>query len=252
MDLAAVRRAGVAALIGLLLASPATSLADVIAYSPPEVSARVVGLDAIGQGHRRSVEELLNSDPLHIRITTEPFRTTTRVYEFLLERLPLASTIGRALKLSPYIVKTIGPKAYWSTDQKGLKGTFDELVAGDGRRVYLARGRYDGRWLRGLTGRAVIVLRYEPISNSDGQAAVANNVHFFVRMDDVFFQAMARILGSLLQGLMEGKLRRAVNSAKELTERLASDPQSVYKVMSETSSVTQDERQEFARLFLMP
>lgn len=250
--MAARRRAGVAALVGLLLALPSPALADFLPSPPPEVSARLVGLDGIDRDQRRSVEELLEADPLHIRIEPEPFRTTTRVYDFLLERLPLAAAIGRALKLSPYIIKTTGPKAYWSTDQEGLQGTFDELSAVDGRRVYLARGRYDGTWLRGLTGRAVIVVSYEAVSTEDGRAAVANTITFLVRMDDAFFNAMARILGSLLQGLMEAKLHRAVDSAKELTELLASDPRSVYQVISENASVTQDQRREFARWFLTP
>lgn len=241
---------GAIALLGLVLVLPAEGWAALLATPPPKVAARLVALDTISEEHQQAVEDLLGSNPLLIRIGTGPFRTTARVYDYLLERLPLAATLSRTLELGPYVVESTGPGAYWSTDQRGLEGTFKELVAADGQRVYLAKGRYDGRWLQGVTGRAIIVVRYGPTALGDGATAVENTVHCLVRFDNPFLQGMARIIGSVLQGLMEGKLRRAIGSAKALSELMASDPQAVYRAISSASSVTQAERAEFARWFL--
>ncbi len=240
------------ALAGMLLGVPAGSRAAVLASPSSEVAARLVALEAIPAAHRQAVETLLADHPLVIRIVPKPFRTTTRVYDFLLGRLPFAATLSRTLELGPYIVESVGPGAYWSTDQQGLQGTVRELVVSDGVRVYLAEGRYDGRWLRGVTGRAVVAVRYEPVALNDGEPAIRNTVYCLVRLDDSILQAVARIIGSVLQGLMEGKLDRAVRTAKALTERLAAEPQAVYQAIATADSVTHAERLEFARWFLQP
>lgn len=241
---------GALALVGLALVWPAKGRADLLATPTPKAAARLVALDTISPEHRQAVEDLLESNPLLIRIDTGPFHTNAHVYDYLLERLPLAATLSRTLKLGPYIVESTGPGAYWSTDQRGLEGTFKELVVADGYRVYLAQGRYDGSWFRGITGRAIIVLHYEPKALDDGASVVENTIQCLVRLDDPFLHALARIIGSVLQGLMEGKLRRTIQSAKDLSELMASDPQAVYQAISTASSVTQAERAEFVSRFL--
>lgn len=239
-------------LAGFALLVPSTGRADFIAPPSAEEAARIVALDDLPPESRGDVEKLIKSEPIHVLIKTSPFLTTHQVYEYLLGRLPLATTLGRVLKLSPYVVERIGPATYLSSDQNGLEGVLSELVADDGHRVYFGRGRYDGFFLRGVTGQAVIVLRYQEVELADGSTAMANTVHFLVLFDDPILQGLARLIGSLLQGLVEGKIMAAVSSARTLTELLASDPQKVFTVMSNGNSFTRDERLEFARWFLKP
>lgn len=239
-------------LAGLALLTPSASRADFIAPPSAEEAARIVALDNLPLERRGEVGNLIKAEPIHVLIKTSPFLTTHQVYEYLLDHLPLATTLGRVLKLSPYVVERIGPATYRSSDQNGLEGVLSELVADDGNRVYFGRGRYDGFFLRGVTGQAVIVLNYREVQLADGSTAMANTVHFLVLFDDPVLQGVARLIGSLLQGLVEGKITAAVSSAQRLTELLASDPKKVFTAMSDGDSFTQAERVEFARLFLKP
>lgn len=245
-------RASAAILLAFALVLPAAGWAVLLAPSPPEANARLAALEAVPHAHQPAVRALLEAKPLHIRIRPSPFRTTTRIYDYLLARLPLAATLSRALSLGLYIIEPIGPRSFRATDQQGLEGTIIELAAADGHRVYLGRGRYDGRWIHGVTGRAIIVLRYEPVALDYDRSHVTNTIDCLVRLDDVILHTMARLLGSLLQGLMEGKLNRAIKTAEGLSERLAVDPQAVYQSIARTPDITPTERAEFTRWFLKP
>ena len=245
-------RPGAAIILGLALALPSRGWAELLAPSPPEATARLVALEAVSPSYQPAVRSLLDSKPLHIRISPSLFRTTTRIYDYLLERPSLAATLCRALALGLYVIEPTSPRSFRGDDQQGLSGTFTELVSANGRRVYLVDGRYDGRWLRGVTGRAIIVLRYEPVALDDGLPAVANTFDLIARLDNSFLHALARLLNSVLQGLMEGKIQRAIQAAKALSERLASDPEAVHRATARTPAVTPAERAEFARWFLQP
>jgi hypothetical protein len=212
----------------------------------------MIGLEAVPPAHQPAVRRLLEAGPLHIRITTSPFRTTLRIYDYLLARLPLAATLGRSLALGPYIIEPTGPDTFRGTDQENLSGTFREIMSTNGHRVYLGRGRYDGRVFRGVTGRALIVLRYEPMALGDGYPAMTNTIDCIVRLDNPFLHALAQVFGSFIQGLIETKLRRAITVAKRLSERLAEDPEAVYRAMTSSPSITSEDRAEFTRWFLQP
>ena len=160
--------------------------------------------------------------------------------------------MGRSLALGPYIIEPTGSGTFRGTDQQNLSGTFREIGTANGHRVYLGQGRYDGQLFRGVTGRVLIVLRYEPLVLDDGQSAVANTVHCLVRLDNAILHALARVFGSVIHVLIEAKLQRAITVAKNLSERLAADPQAVYQAMTSSTSITQEERAEFTRWFLQP
>lgn len=239
-------------LLGFLLVIPTKTWGTLLAPSSPEATGRLIGIEALSPTHQTAVQRLLEAEPLYMRITTSPFRTTLRIYDYLLARLPLAATLGRLLALGPYIIEHTGPGTFRGTDQQNLSGTFREIGTANGHRVYLGRGRYDGQLFRGVTGRVLIVFRYEPLVLDDGQSAVANTVHCLVRLDNAILHALARVFGSVIHVLIEAKLQRAITVAKNLSERLAADPQAVYQAMTNSPSITREERAEFTRWFLQP
>jgi hypothetical protein len=238
--------------LALALAMTSSARAELLGPTSLETKSRLVGLNAIAPAYRPATLKLIQSRPIHIRINPPAFRTTTRVYDYLLSRLSLAATLARTLKVGTYVVEPQSLGVYRATDQRGLSGTLMELVSHKGHVVYQADGKYEGRWIRGITGKALIILRYKAVELEDGASAVKNTIDCLVRLDDPILHGLARLIGSLLQGLMERKLLQAINTARALTEKIAQEPSAVYQAMAQNHAISEAQRKEFASWFLRP
>jgi hypothetical protein len=153
--------------------------------------AALIPLAAIGEAQREDVRFVAARRSWRRSVETEAFASTPEVYRFILDALPLASRLTRALGIDDYIIEERHGGRIFGDDRRGLSGVFDLVYRDLRKRIYYGEGTYDGAILPKLKGRSVLVLEYAAVG-LQGQTLMQNRLTAYVRVEN----RAARILCS--------------------------------------------------------
>ncbi len=221
--------AGLLALL-LLIAAPAAAAIE----CPPEAQ-ELTGL--IGRGS------------ISLTLEPEPFRAGTGVYAYLLDNLPAAAAISRALGLAAYEIDPLAGGRFELRDRDRLDAVFGEVARRPGLAAYLGEGRYKGRLLGRVSGRALVVVCYAPYGTDRAGPLMANRVETRIRFDSPFLHALGRVFAVLLRGRLTAVMERPVATARATAEAIEASPGLVYTTMTAAAGISPEELREYRRRF---
>lgn len=219
--------------------------------SAVEPDPTAVPLDRLPPRVREKVREIVDAEPLEILFERTHVRSRPEVYEYLLDELPFAAGMLRALGKAKYRVfrDTVPPDAgeeererirhtYYLDDREGME-LAAELVYRDGRKwVFYLWGKYS--FLFEIQGRSVVVVTAEP----EGEG-LATQARVFVESGPIV---------SLVPGLVEGVVREKskvfVEAARRVAEAAAEDPDGLMRNVRGSSEVDEQILQQFEERFL--
>src|ERR1700704_1302251 len=116
--------------------------------------------------------------PIISHYTTEnkvgPLRTPLpeAVYLYLLDHPPMTAVLVNRLGIALYRSEMRGSGRYWGNDGEGTEGIVELVYQDRTSRVYYLEGSHDSRFLPLITGKAVVLLRMNQVTDSNGVEAM--------------------------------------------------------------------------------
>lgn len=179
------------------------------------------------------------------KIRTPSVTSDLKTYSCLLDRLPLAAAAVRALGLQDYVLKRLDERSFEGSDGAGVEGTLTEVFRDEGRRVYYGVGRYKSRILGTYRGKVLLVLQYGP----GAEGKIDNHIWLWVRVRSRIVGPIIRALSPIIGPIVDRKSQYLISAASTLAERASADPAAVYKDIQKSKKLTEEEIEEFRRLF---
>jgi hypothetical protein len=219
----------------------------VVAAGPVHGSFRLIGLTIEDAVARQVVEHFTIARQLQpVR-----FLGTLRTIEWLLDRPPLAAALARHLHppLEGYHVTDTGDGMYTVDDQGALRGEFRLVARGLDRRVYLVEGQFRSlAHIMSLSGSMVFTLEYrEQRQGNDPYVEITPQL--FVRLNNVAAHAILKVLAPLIHGIIDRRVANLTAAAGAVGQRLAKDPDGLYREMRTWPDVRPEEVEAFRLAF---
>lgn len=179
---------------------------------------------------------------------------TQQVLDWLLDRPPLAATLARHLHppLERYHVTDAGNAIYKVDDGGALRGHLRPVAQDATRRVYYCDGQFRSlAQLLKLSGRMVFTLQFRQVREA-GEPSVEVEPQLFVRLDNILVHGVLKVIGPLLDGIIDRRVASLTAAAKIVGRRLQEDPQGIYREMKAWPDVSPQELEEFRLAFRLP
>ncbi|MBI3356987.1 MAG: hypothetical protein HY038_09505 [Nitrospirae bacterium] len=149
------------------------------------------------------------------------------MYEYLLDRPPLAAALINRLDLGLYKSEARGQGRFWGNDGEGTEGIV-QLVYKDGTsRIYYLEGSHDSRLLPHITGKAVVFLKMNAVREADGIGAMDSTMIAYTRLDNRILSGLVSLLRPLIGGTVTGKLQKGVETVNRLGQVMRRHPERV-------------------------
>ena len=158
-----------------------------------------------------------------------PVRTTLteEVYGYLLDHPPMAAHLVNRLDLGLYKAAAKAPDVFWGTDGEGTEGIAQLVYRDRFTRIYYLEGRHDGTFLPSVTGKAVALLRIQPVQGLNGSAAVDTTIVAYLQLDNRLLSGVMSILRPLIGKVVTRQFMKAFHAADRLGELMRHDPERV-------------------------
>lgn len=158
-----------------------------------------------------------------------PIRTALpeSLYRYLLDRPPLAAALINRLELGLYKAETRGPGRYWGNDGEGTEGIVELVYQDRTSRIYYLEGSHHSRLLPNLTGKAVVLLRMNPVKEASGVEAMDSTMVSYTKLDNRLLSGLVSLLRPLIGGTVTRKLAKGVNVVNRLGLEMRRHPDRV-------------------------
>ncbi len=186
---------------------------------------------------------IFSRDILGISVNSQP-----TIFDFFITHPDFAATAGRILGIVKYRVVKEREGLYRGDDAHGATGTFELLHAGEGKRIFLAKGTFEKRSLPTIYGRIVLVLVSQHLTDQVGGSRVTNDVRGYLKIDNPFLGILARIARPVVGPIVDKKVLRTFAAAGKLTERASNDPAAFYHTLAASQEIDKAGLREFRRL----
>jgi hypothetical protein len=172
-----------------------------------------------------------------------PLRTPLpeAVYVYLLDRPPMAATLVNRLGIAPYQAEMRGPGRYWATDGEGTGGIVQLVHQDRTSRIYYLEGSHNSRFLPDVTGKAVVLLRINPVTDSDGAETVESTLVTYARLNNRLLSGFVSLFRSLVSSMVTRKLTQGVDSVNRLSPMILQQPDRVLSEAMKPPALPSDE-----------
>lgn len=150
--------------------------------------------------------------------TVGPIRAalSESIYEYLLDHPPVATLLIDRLELGLYKSEERGPDRFWGSDGEGTQGIVQLVYKDRTSRLYYLEGSHHSRVLPDVTGKAVVLLRMNPVKESNGTEAMESTVVSYTKLDNRVLSGLVALLRPLVRGIVTGKLRKGAETVNRL------------------------------------
>jgi hypothetical protein len=172
-----------------------------------------------------------------------PLRTplSEAVYLYLLDRPPMAASLVNRLGIAPYQSERRGSGRYWGSDGEGTEGIVDLIYQDRTSRVYYLEGSHDSRFLPRITGKAVVFLRMNQVTDSKGTEAMDSTLVFYTRLDNRLLSGIVSLLRPLVGSTVTRKLAKGVDTVNRLSQVMRQEPDRVLSEATKSPGLSNDE-----------
>jgi len=163
------------------------------------------------------------------------------VYAYLLDRPPMAATLVNRLGIAPYQSEMRGPGRYWGNDGAGTKGIVELVYQDRTSRVYYLEGSHDSRFLPLITGKAVVLLRMNQVTDSNGVEAMDSTLVSYTRLDNRLLSGIVSLLRPLVGSTVTRRLAKGIDTVNRLSQVMRQQPDRVVSEATKSPSLSSDE-----------
>ncbi|MDP9131517.1 MAG: hypothetical protein M3M98_00075 [Nitrospirota bacterium] len=158
-----------------------------------------------------------------------PMRTPLpeQVFLYLLDHPVMTAALVNRLDLGLYKAEQRGQQEFWATDGEGTEGNIHPVFQDRTTRMYYAHGSHDGRLLPQVTGKAVVLLRLRPVTDSRGIESIDSTLVAYLRLDNRVLSGLLSLLHPLIGSVMNRQLFKAFDAARLLGGVMREHPERV-------------------------
>ena len=138
------------------------------------------------------------------------------MYLHLLDRPPLAAALINRLDLADYKAETRGSGRWWGSDGEGSEGIVELVHAESTTRIYYLEGTHRSRFLPNVSGKAVVFLRMNAVTDPNGLPAMESTLVAYARLDNRFLSGLASVIRPLIGSTVSRKLAKGVDVVNRL------------------------------------
>src|SRR5262245_47908971 len=158
------------------------------------------------------------------------------IFEYLLDHPEFASHVTRALGLGRYRIWH-DREGLWLDDGWGTKGRFTLIYAGQGLRLYYARGGSEQRYLPEMRGEAVATFEYAFRPDGEGRTQVESWASGYVRIDNRFLQLLGKLAMPIVQAKADREAGQLLRNFARASRAIENNAAQVYLKVSERPDV---------------
>lgn len=161
--------------------------------------------------------------------TVGPIRAalSESMYEYLLDRPPLAAALINRLDLGLYKAEKRGPGLYWGNDGEGTEGIVELVYQDRTSRIYYLVGSHYSLLLPNITGKAVVLLRMNSVKEATGAEAMDSTMVSYTKVDNHILSGLMSLLRPLIGGIVTRKLEKGVEVVNRLGVEMRDRPERV-------------------------
>jgi len=149
------------------------------------------------------------------------------MYQYLLDRPPLAAALIKRLDLGLYEAERRGPGRYWGNDGEGTEGIVELVYQDRTSRIYYLVGSHHSRLLPNMTGKAVVLVRMNAVKEASGAEAMDSTMVSYARLDSRILSGLMSLLRPLIGGIVSRKLAKGVEAVNRLGLEMRERPERV-------------------------
>jgi len=149
------------------------------------------------------------------------------MYQYLLDRPPLAAALINRLDLGLYKAERQGAGRYWGNDGEGTEGIVELVCQDRSSRIYYLVGSHHSRLLPNMTGKAVVFLRMNPVKEAGGAEAMDSTMVSYTKLDNRILSGLMSLLRPLISGIIARKLAKGVEVVNRLGLEMRERPERV-------------------------
>jgi hypothetical protein len=183
-----------------------------------------------------------------------PVRTPLpeEVYGYLLDHPPMAAHLVNRLDIGLYKATAYAPNVFWGSDGEGTEGVVHLVYRDRFTRIYYLEGRHDGTFLPSVTGKAVALIRIQPVQEVNGRDAVETTLVAYLRLNNRFLSGAMSILRPLIGQVVTRQFMKAFHAADRLSEVMRQDPDRVLFEATDPPSLPDEQVAFLKRLLSNP
>ena len=172
-----------------------------------------------------------------------PLRTPLpeAVYLYFLDHPPMAAALVNRLGVAPYQSEMRGSGRYWGNDGEGTEGIVELVYQDRTSRVYYLEGSHRSRFLPLITGKAVVLLRMNPVIGSNGVEAMDSTLVSYSRLDNRVLSGIVSLLRSFVGSAVMRKLAKGVDTVNRLSLVMRQQPDRVVSEATKSPALSSDE-----------
>lgn len=172
-----------------------------------------------------------------------PVRTplSESVYLHLLDRPPMTATLINRLGIAPYQSEPRGSVGYWGDDGEGTEGIVQLVYQDRTSRIYYLEGSHHSRLLPHITGKAVVLLRMNQVTDSNGTEAMDSTFVYYTRLDNRLLSGFMSLFRPLVGSTVTKKMVKGVDSVNRLSLAMQQQPDRILSEASKPPVFTFDE-----------
>jgi len=223
----------------LLLLIPAVALAACAANLAVPYSAFPVPEEAL------KVKEVLDHCTFRHTLKEKRFNSTGKVFNYMLDRMPLTTAIMRDLGLANYTVTTRPDGVMMCDDNEGVVGTLEPVYTTPERRIIYGDGSFDAPVIGKMRGESVVVLDY--VEEEPG--LISNTVTVYVRVHS-FLAPVMKLAAPAVRGMVSRKSATLLNASMTLSERLWKEPDVVLNEIRDSEDISPAEMEGMRKEFV--
>ncbi len=224
------RRAGLlgvvltAGLAALLSVGPAESGRCAL---PTEHAGVVFPLDRVEAAWACRLEPILTHYATANKVGPQRTPLPQPVFLYLLDHPVMAAMLVNRLDLGLYKAEQREQGEFWVTDGEGTDGIVHPLFRDSATRIYYVEGSHDGRFLPRVSGKAVVLLRLHPVTDTRGIESIDSTMITYLRLDNRFLSGMLSLLRPLIGNVVNRQLLKAFDAARRLGGAMHEHPEQV-------------------------
>ncbi len=195
---------------------------------------------------RDKIQKIIDKENIFLKWRDEEIETSTTIFNYLLDMPVLTSTILTEVDIASYqIEKDDGFFKY--DDGHGFTGDLKIVYEKDREKIYQGNYIYTtgvGVLLR-LSGEWALILKYKEKND-----LLEIDIDLYLTQGDEGVGRIAKDLPFILKSIMAEKVNSYIESVREISEMIHTDPQDIYDRLKESGEIKERDLREFKKIIL--
>lgn len=205
--------------------------------------------DRLTEDAKRRIASITKKPTLYRQLPQRQFRCDPELFVFLARHPETIVGIWDVMGITEVKTKRVGPYELDADDGSGTTCRIDLLYGDRNLHVFVAEGKYDGKFTqKPVTGKGVFLLQSTYSQAADGSTVVTGTLDCYVKFDNLGADLLARSFGGLIGHSADHNFTETAKFIEQVHRVSCSNPTSMLELADQLPQVDPPTQTQFARL----